>query len=786
MKNIFTEILKEIEKESRLGYGDYSVFGGFYEFAKAKFTEIKNQTATSDNADTLNNADTLDSPVAEILALLENYNKTPLSQRPMIMKNVEAKIQKMAADQPCEKEEDVAERNAMPKEPPPLQYIKSVGPKRVNLLKKLGINNVDELIEYYPKRHEDRRKITAISQIIPGENAVICGFIKKVESYRLKKNLQITKAFIADDTGSVVAIWFNQTWLKDQLKTGEEIMIYGRADFRYGKRQFSVSEFAPAHEKVGFGILPVYSLTEGINQKLLRNIINNALALKKGEIAEYLPFDVREKYHLVGREWAINHYHFPDELIELQDARRRIVFDEFLLMRLSMGVIRDSVINGGISQNRGKKEKFRSFLPYELTTAQNRVIDEISADMAANTQMMRLLEGDVGSGKTAVAAWAIYQSWKSGHQSALMAPTEILATQHYHSMQKLFGNTRLEIALLTGSTSMAKKKEIYENLQNGKIDLLIGTHALVEEKTVFHDLSLAVVDEQHRFGVKQRELLVAKGSNPDCLVLTATPIPRTLAMTVFADLSLSVLDEMPPGREVVKTYVITSKEEMRALNFIKKYAQKGFQSYIVCPLVEESESLDLASATDLYDRLKSGFFNNISVGLIHGKMKTKEKEEVMQKFRKNEISVLVSTTVIEVGVDVPNAVIMLIRDAHRFGLAQLHQIRGRIGRGTEQSFCILEYGGGGDIAKKRMDIMVKYHDGFKIAEEDLKLRGPGDFFGIRQHGLADLQIADLYLDCDILAEASTFATELLKENPTLKGDKWQIMRYWLKQKKRLF
>ncbi len=768
MKDIFTEILEAIKKESRRGYGDTTVFGGFYAFVAGKLGQGKYPHKE------------------ELLLLLREYSDAPLARRKDIMATAEVLVTVMAASQEKPPDKDTVAKPQLPPEPPGLQYVKGVGPKRVGLLKRLGIDNVNELLEYYPKRHEDRRQVTEIAQLSQGEYAVIRGYIKKVESRRWKKNLQITKAYLQDHSGFITAVWFNQNWVKDQLKIDQEIVAYGRSDFRYGKRQFLVGEFAAAADVSGFGILPIYGLTQGLNQKTMRSIIHNALLLEEGKVVEYLPDFIRSRYNLAEREWAMKRYHFPDDLAELQEARRRIVFDELFLLRLATSLEKGGSIYAGVKQTKGSLAEFQALLPYRLTGAQNRALEAIYSDMAADTRMMRLLEGDVGSGKTAVAAGAIYRSWRSGYQCALMAPTEILAAQHYKSLGEIFHDLGLNIALLSGSTAAPQKQEIYKALAAGEIDLLVGTHALVEQKTQFKDLATVIIDEQHRFGVDQREKLAAKGRATDTLVLTATPIPRTLAMTVFADLSLSILDEAPPGRQEIRTIILNPKEEMRALDFIKKQALAGYQAYIVCPLVEESEDLDLASASELYDRLSRGVFRDIKVGLVHGKMKSDEKYSVMAKFRRNEISVLISTTVVEVGVDVPNATVILIRDAHRFGLAQLHQMRGRIGRGQAQSYCILEYSGHGETAKRRMEIMAQYNDGFKIAEEDLSLRGPGDFFGTRQHGLAGLKVADLYVDHEILADAAACAGDLLKENPHLTGGEWQVLRYVLKARRRIF
>lgn len=766
MKDIFTEIKSIMKKESRQGYGDNAVFGGFFRYISEQLKDFQEIEAK------------------KILILTKDYDRMPYQERREVLIH--------SANLLLALEKEVAKKtpsdSQILKEPPPLQYVKSVGPKRVGVLKRLGIYNVEDLISYFPRRHEDRRSVTEIASLVSGENAVIRGRILKTESYSLRKNMALFKAYIQDDSGSVTAVWFNQRWLKDTLKENITVILYGRGDFRYGKRQFIVNEFTVAKDESdqgGFGILPLYALTEGINQKTLRTIVKSGLSLQQGEIPEIFPLEVRQKYRLSGREWAINHFHFPDDLEELSDARRRVVFEEFFLMRLGMGAL-EGAEQKGIRQEKGDFDEFARLLPFPMTKAQKRSVEEIFHDMASPYQMQRLLEGDVGSGKTVVAAAAVYKSWQSGNQSVLMAPTEILTNQHFQTLQKLFAATDLSIALLTGSTKTEERNRIYQALKDGSLDLAVGTHALIEPKVQWKKLSLVIVDEQHRFGVRQREALVTKSKNADTLALTATPIPRTLAMAVFADMDISVLDEMPPGRQQVKTVVITAKEEQKSLDFIKGQVQKGHQCYILCPLVEDSEILDVASATDLYQRLQHGYFKDISVGLIHGKMKNSEKDEVMKDFRSNKISVLIATTVIEVGVDVPNATVMLIRDAHRFGLAQLHQIRGRIGRGAEQGYCILEYGGGSETAKKRMDIMMQYSDGFKIAEEDLKLRGPGDFFGIRQHGLADLKVADLYIDHEVLAEVSSFATQLLRKNPRLEGDEWQNLRAYLQYKRRMF
>ncbi|MDO4542879.1 MAG: DEAD/DEAH box helicase, partial [Bacillota bacterium] len=500
MKDVFTEILDAMKKESRLGYGDTAVFGGFYGYIEGKLDHCHHPAKS------------------ELLELFKGYETAPLSRRREILSTAASVLSAMAIEVGQEQKAAKEEMPSLPPEPPPLQYVKGVGPKRVSSLKKLGIENVQELLEYFPRRHEDRRRVTPIAELSPGENAVICGYVKKVESHRLKKNLEITKAIISDDTGIITGVWFNQGWVRDQLKTDAEIMAYGRSDFRYGRGQFSVAEFALAGDGHGFGILPVYSLTQGLSQKQLRTIIHNAVEMERDNIVEYLPEEVRSRYDLSSRKWSIEHFHFPDTLEELSDARRRIVFDELFLLCLAAGMEKGGENYIGISQAQGSIEEFQALLPFTLTGAQKRAVTDIYKDMADPTRMLRLLEGDVGSGKTAVAAGAVYRCWRSGYQCALMAPTEILATQHYNSLVKLFQGVDINIRILTGSTTTTKKREIYEALAQGGIDLIIGTHALVEAKTRFKDLSTVIIDEQHRFGVGQRERLAAKGRSVDTLI----------------------------------------------------------------------------------------------------------------------------------------------------------------------------------------------------------------------------------------------------------------------------
>lgn len=770
MKESFLKIAETARKESHAGYGDYAVFGGFSAFVLDLLKDDEEETAVL------------------LKTVVRHYGESNLVSRKAIIGMVEKIIGDIAETEKPEPdtlstaktpESDVLagsgeKTSAVPAQAAdiPLCELSGIGPKTAKLLGKLEIETVNDLCEYFPRRHEDRRFITPIGDLVNGETALISGVVAHAELNRIRSNLQIVKAKITDGTGFLTVVWFNQAWLKQQLSEGRELTVYGKAEVRGGYRGMTATEYELKANPGGMGILPVYGLTAGINQKTVRKLTAAALERQKGQIEEFLPRDFCEKYGLVNRETAVMQYHFPPDFEALARSRRRLVFEEFFLFRLAFFLQHNGESHVGRSLRKGSQKDFFRLLPFTPTGAQERVIGEIYRDMAAPKMMNRLVEGDVGSGKTVVAAAAIWRCFQSGHQSVLMAPTEILAEQHFQSLTAMFGTTDMKIALLTGSTKAAEKKKLTAELACGAIDLLIGTHAVIEGRAVFKDLALVVIDEQHRFGVNQRNALFMKGATPDLLVMTATPIPRTLAMTVFSGLDISLLDELPPGRKPVKTMVISDNEEERAMNFIRRHVEAGHQCYIVCPLVEESEKLDVEAATRLYDRLRMKDLKGLALGLVHGKMKSAEKEAVLTKFRKNEISVLVSTTVIEVGIDVPNATVMLIRDADRFGLAQLHQIRGRIGRGEALSTCLLQSSAQGEISRARLQVMADYQDGFKIAEEDLKLRGPGDFFGIRQHGIPEMKLADLYCDHELLTEAAGAVDKVIAEDHFEEDEKW--------------
>lgn len=650
-----------------------------------------------------------------------------------------------------------------------IQAISGIGPKREKELKRLGINNVADLFYYFPRRYEDRSQFTPLDRLINNTNVTIQGTIKKTEIVRPKKSLTIYKAFLVNETGSIIAVWFNQPFLKNVLKAGTNIIASGKVDLKF-ERQIIVSDYEICRsepEQLHTGrIIPVYWGSEKITSKLLREIIYKAKDKYLSQMEETLPPEIIDKYQLMSLTEALSEIHFPSDFDLLKKARYRLVFEELLVLQLSIKAYRKKIEKlRGVKHCKDKTltDKLVENLPFSLTEAQKKVISQIEHDMESEKIMYRLVQGDVGAGKTVVAVWALVKAINGGFQGALMAPTEILAEQHYLNLQKILKPLEISPVLLTGNTPITEKKEILNSVSQGEIKLVIGTHALIQNEVIFKNLGLIIIDEQHRFGVKQRLALQEKGSNPDVLVMTATPIPRSLALTLYCDMDLSIIDELPPGRKEVKTYYLSEKNRQQVYNLINREIKNGHQVYIVCPLVEESEKLDLENVQRLADFLKSRIFPRYNIAVLHGRMTRSEKESVMNRFRNGEINILVTTTVIEVGVDVPNATVMVIENAERFGLAQLHQLRGRIGRGHAQSYCILVSEAKTEEAKARMEVMCRSNDGFIIAEEDLKIRGPGEIFGIKQHGLPDLKIADLILDQPILAETGRLVNQILAE-----------------------
>ncbi|KJS18957.1 MAG: hypothetical protein VR72_20995 [Clostridiaceae bacterium BRH_c20a] len=644
-----------------------------------------------------------------------------------------------------------------------------IGKKRQEDLAKLGLKSIEDFLSYIPRRYEDRSQLKPFSQLINGNVETILGTISKVEILRPKKYVSILKVILHNNSQSIAAVWFNQTFLKNKLKPGMQVIVTGKVDFRYEK-QIVVSDYE-AYDPDGkqlhtARIVPVYSGSEQISSKFLRDVIYNILEKYLLNVTETIPEEIINKYDLLKLEEAIKEIHFPSNWQLLKRARYRLVFEELLLLQLGIKNLKKQLINMvGISHTKEKKltDSLLNSIPFSLTQAQVRVVSEIGKDMEEEIVMSRLVQGDVGSGKTIIAAWSLVKALAGGYQGALMAPTEILAEQHYLSLKEMLKPLGIDPVLLTGSLTLSeKRKKLYHILQ-GDIKLVIGTHALIQDEVIFRNLGLVVIDEQHRFGVKQRLALQEKGLNPDVLVMTATPIPRSLALTLYGDMDLSVIDELPPGRQPVKTYHIMENMRQKVYNLINREIKNGQQVYIVCPLIEESEKLDLEDALRLAENLKTNIFPQFEIGILHGRMGLEEKEQVMARLRTGKIAILVTTTVIEVGVNVPNATVIVVENAERFGLAQLHQLRGRVGRGDKQAYCILISDPKTEEGKARMEVMTQSGDGFYIAEQDLKIRGPGEIFGTRQHGLPDLKIADLVEDRLILEEAKNLAEQILNE-----------------------
>ncbi|SDK43422.1 ATP-dependent DNA helicase RecG [Natronincola ferrireducens] len=671
-----------------------------------------------------------------------------------------------------------------------IQYIKGVGPKRLYLLNKMKIYNVEDMLYHFPRDYENRSISKKIIDIKPGEKTTLYGVVARgCQSTYVRKGLSINKYLVKDSTGYINIVFFNQPYMKNKFKPNDTLMINGKV--KMGLQGLEMTN--PVYEKVEAnratfstdGIIPIYPSTEGFSQSQIINIQKNILEEDLNHIIDYLPDKLVTRNKLCNLSYALRHIHLPASIQHLRIAKYRLVFDELFLLQLALIKIKKNTLKEektvSLKENT-QIDKLIKNLPFSLTNSQKNVLEEIFKDLEKDIPMNRLVQGDVGSGKTVVAVIALYKAVINGCQGALMAPTEILAEQHYKSLEQLLEPLGIRVGLLIGSLTKTKKQKLLDDIQKGEIDIIIGTHALIQESVYFKRLALVVTDEQHRFGVRQRATLVAKGDNPHILVMTATPIPRTLALILYGDLDISIIDELPPGRKEIKTYCLTSEEKDRGYNFAKNQLELGRQVYIVCPLVEESEAIEAKAATEIKEELEKSYFLNYKVGLLHGKMNPKDKEEVMKQFVENKLHVLVATTVIEVGVNVPNATVMIIENAERFGLAQLHQLRGRVGRGSEQSYCILIHNNKSKIAKERMKIMEETTDGFIISEKDLEIRGPGEFFGLRQHGLPDLKIANLFKHMKILKKVQEEIEDLLKEDPYLNFEKYPQLKLKLQEK----
>lgn len=603
---------------------------------------------------------------------------------------------------------------------------------------------------------------------------------------KIRKNLTLYKLVVRDDTDSIVLTWYNQKYLKTKFIMGQTYTFFGKVSKKYGKAEIQGAVFDEESKNKNTGkIIPIYPSTYNLSQNTIRSIIEAGLREIEENLQEFLPQNIVEENKLCDINYAMKQIHFPDNLETFEKARFRLVFEELLIMQLALLSLKSNYTKEekGIEFDKNvKMSELINILPFKLTKAQLRVLEEISNDMESEEPMNRLLQGDVGSGKTIVSIISIYKAVKSGYQAAMMAPTSILAYQHLESFREILSKVGITCELIVGSTTKKQKEQILERLKAGEIDVLIGTHALIEDNVEFKKLGLVVTDEQHRFGVRQRAKLSSKGNNPDVLVMTATPIPRTLALILYGDLDISIIDELPPNRKKIETCAIQKDKEERLINFVKKQIGEGRQVYVVCPLVEDSEEIEAKSVIALTEKYKNEIFKDYRVAYLHGKMKPKEKDEIMENFKYGNIDVLISTTVIEVGVNVPNASIMIIENAERFGLATLHQLRGRVGRGEYQSYCVLKYDSKSKLVKQRMDVMVESNDGFVISEKDLSLRGPGEFFGTRQHGLPELKIANLFKDMKILKYVQEVALNIINEDKMLEKEENQLLKEKIKEK----
>ena len=656
-----------------------------------------------------------------------------------------------------------------------IQFIKGVGPNRATLLNKLNIYTLKDIITYFPREHEDRGKVKTISELEDGEEALISAFpVGRINEIKIRKNLTLCKLTVRDETGTCQMTWYNQAYLKNNIKQNIRYKFYGKVSKKYGKPEMQSQIYEEENSNRNTGkIVPIYPLTYSLSQNVIRKIIENALNEIEGKLEETLPQYLLEKYNLYDFNTAIKQIHFPDNFANFNLARKRLVFEELFSMQLALLSLKNKyeIKKPGIQFDKNAKmSDVIDILPFRPTKAQLRVLEEIDRDMEDAKPMNRLLQGDVGSGKTVVALIAAYKAVKSGYQAVIMAPTAILATQHLETFNDILKDSGIRCELLISGITKKKKEAMLKRLADGEIDILIGTHAVLEENVVFNKLGLVVTDEQHRFGVRQRSTIVEKGNNPDVLVMTATPIPRTLALILYGDLDISIIDELPPNRKKIETFAVTKGMEQRVNNFIIKNIDEGRQCYVVCPLVEENEEIDAKSVMEIYENYKNKVFPNYRVEYLHGKMKPKEKDAIMEEFKNGNIDILISTTVIEVGVNVPNSNIMIIENAERFGLAQLHQLRGRVGRGEYQSYCILKYQGNSQIIRERMKVISSTNDGFIISEKDLELRGSGEFFGTKQHGIPEFKIANLFEDIQILKQVQGIALEIIDKDPLLEKE----------------
>lgn len=660
----------------------------------------------------------------------------------------------------------------------PISSIKGIGKSRADKLSLLGIETVRDMLYYFPSSVEDRRITKKVTELCDGETACITAIVGAMPQVKhIRKGFSVYSLPLRDDTGVITAQFYNNPYVMKNFRVGGYYNFYGKIEHKFGQKKIITPIYEPyGLNNVTNNIVPIYRLTQSLTQKIMVSVIRQCLDAAGDSIEDFMPKSLIEKYNLCRADFAIRNIHFPMDYTAYESARNRLAFEELFCLQLALNMRKENAKKAQVSPFYDTDiSPILSLFPFPLTNAQKRVTDEIIRDFTSISPMNRLVQGDVGSGKTAVGMISMYLCVKNGYQAAFMAPTSILARQHYESVAPLFEKLGYKCALLIGSMTKKEKLCVYEKLENGEIKLVIGTHALFQDSVVFANLRLVVTDEQHRFGVKQRGALVSKGDNPHILVMTATPIPRTLALIIYGDLDISIIDELPPGREKVDTFCIGENIRERMYGFIRKEVNSKHKVYIVCPMVDENDELDLKSAVSYRDNLANNVFPDVKIGLVHGKMKDSEKDEIMNAFAFGDTDILVSTTVIEVGVNVPEATLMIIENAERFGLSQLHQLRGRVGRGKDKSYCILLPATFDEDIKKRMEIMTKTNDGFVISQTDLNLRGPGEFFGTRQHGLPPLKISSL-LDMETLKKSSDAVNELLKRDPRLEEDENYLLK----------
>ncbi len=670
-----------------------------------------------------------------------------------------------------------------------IRYLKGVGPKKADLLNRLGIGTIEELLYYLPKRYEDRSNFTLIKDLKIGEYQTLKAKVLASGVHRTKRGITLFRLAVSDKTGILYCVWFNQPYLKKIFKPGQSIIIFGKVE-KHDRLRIHHPEYEILKrelDSIHIGrIVPIYSLTQDVSQRYIRFLTYEAVSNYASLLKETLPTHIRARKQMADISFAIRNIHFPYSFRNLEKSYKRLVFEEFFLLQAALAIKKKGFkqSSSGIRHklNTELKSNFLKLFSFELTKEQLKAIDEIERDMVSEKRMNRLLEGEVGSGKTVVAIYALMLTVSNGYQGAMMAPTEILARQHYVNLSEILMPLGINTRLLISGISQDKKIKILKEIEDGEVDIVCGTHALIQGNVSYKNLGLALIDEQHKFGVTQRAILKKKGLNPDVLIMTATPIPRTLALTVYGDLDISIIRQLPEGRKAITTYWVEDQRRTFVYKFIREEIKLGRQVYIVYPRISKKPNSDLKAAASMYNRLQADVFPDLKIALIHGRMKSEEKEKIMKKFKNGQLDILVSTVVIEVGIDVPNASLMVIENAERFGLAQLHQLRGRIGRGSYDSYCILLGNPKTEAAQRRLSKMTETQDGFKIAEEDLELRGPGEFFGTRQHGLPELRFGDILKDFEIMEDARKEAFSLVARDPNLSDSRNYLIKQNLKKR----